>query len=107
MNIHKSITFNSLFFRKDSAAAESSAGTKKNESRKATKPTEEGTIAAILPRDKEASLTVDAITKFDLLPFMGRDACAPFLVGGVKTAIEGSLSFRTACFALPAPTAGK
>ena len=78
MNIHKSITFNSLFFRKDSAAAESSAGAEKNESRKATKPTEEGTIAAILPRDKEASLAVDAINKFDLLRFMGRDAGAPF-----------------------------
>jgi hypothetical protein len=28
--------------------------------------------------DKEALLAVDAITKFDLLRFMGRDACAPF-----------------------------
>jgi hypothetical protein len=50
MNIHKSITFNSLFFRKDSAAPESFAGAEKTEVRKATKPAEEGTIAAILPR---------------------------------------------------------
>jgi hypothetical protein len=57
MNIHKSITFNSLFFRKDSAAAESSAGAEKNELRKATKPTEEGTIAAILPRLTPHALT--------------------------------------------------
>src|ERR1700676_3917110 len=28
--------------------------------------------------DKEALLAVNAITKFDLLRFMGRDACAPF-----------------------------
>jgi len=57
MNIHKSITFNSLFFRKDSAAAESSAGAEKNELRKATKPTEEGAIAAILPRLTPHTLT--------------------------------------------------
>ena len=30
MNIHKSITFNSLFFRKDSAGPGSSAGAEKN-----------------------------------------------------------------------------
>ena len=28
--------------------------------------------------DKEALLAVDAITKFDLLRFMGTDPCAPF-----------------------------
>jgi hypothetical protein len=35
-------------------------------------------LAAGCTPDKEASLAVDAITKFDLLRFMGRDACAPF-----------------------------
>jgi hypothetical protein len=57
MNIHKSITFNSLFFRKDSAAAESSVAAERNELGKATEPTEEGTIAAILPRLTPHALT--------------------------------------------------
>ena len=35
-------------------------------------------LAAGCIPDKEASLAVDAITKFDLLRFMGRDAGAPF-----------------------------
>ena len=35
-------------------------------------------FAAGCTPDKEASLAVDAISKFDLLRFMGRDAGAPF-----------------------------
>jgi hypothetical protein len=42
-------------------------------------------LAAGFIPDKEAR-AFDANTKFDLLRFMGRDACAPLLVGGVKTA---------------------